>query len=96
MLNKLLTGLFGSRNQRLLNQLKGSVARINALEEQIGSHLSHLVHRLTHHRQRTHTTRKAGQNVYASHRVVPRTAHFPARLESESAAGVAVACDEAE
>ncbi|MFA5590370.1 MAG: preprotein translocase subunit SecA [Lysobacteraceae bacterium] len=35
MLNKLLTGLFGSRNQRLLNQLKGSVARINALEEQM-------------------------------------------------------------
>ena len=32
MLNKLLTGIFGSRNERLVAQLRKKVARINALE----------------------------------------------------------------
>ena len=34
MLNKLLTGVFGSRNERLVNQLRKKVERINALEAQ--------------------------------------------------------------
>ncbi|MFN8901514.1 MAG: preprotein translocase subunit SecA [Lysobacteraceae bacterium] len=33
MLNRLLTALFGSRNERLVRQLSKSVAKINALEE---------------------------------------------------------------
>ena len=33
MLNKLLTSVFGSRNERLLRQLGKSIARINALEK---------------------------------------------------------------
>ena len=32
MLNRLLTALFGSRNERLVRQLSKSVAKINALE----------------------------------------------------------------
>ncbi len=32
MLNRLLTGLFGSRNERVLKQLQKNVAQINALE----------------------------------------------------------------
>ena len=35
MLNSLLTGLFGSRNERLLKQLGGLVKKINALEPQM-------------------------------------------------------------
>ena len=35
MLNSLLTGLFGSRNERLLKQLGGIVKKINALEPQM-------------------------------------------------------------
>ncbi|MDX5370528.1 MAG: preprotein translocase subunit SecA, partial [Alphaproteobacteria bacterium] len=35
MLNKLLTSVFGSRNERLLKQLSKNVARINALEPQM-------------------------------------------------------------
>jgi preprotein translocase subunit SecA len=31
MFNKLLTSVFGSRNERLLKQLSKNVARINAL-----------------------------------------------------------------
>ncbi|MCB1568325.1 MAG: preprotein translocase subunit SecA, partial [Xanthomonadales bacterium] len=34
MLNKLLTGIFGSRNERLVAQLRKKVDRINALEPQ--------------------------------------------------------------
>src|SRR5262249_11263915 len=32
MLNRILTGIFGSRNERLLRQMNKSVAKINALE----------------------------------------------------------------
>src|SRR5690606_2268936 len=35
MLNRLLTGVFGSRNERLLKQLQRIVAKINALEPQM-------------------------------------------------------------
>src|SRR3546814_3582663 len=35
MLNRLLTGVFGSRNERLLKQLQRIVTRINALEPQM-------------------------------------------------------------
>jgi preprotein translocase subunit SecA len=35
MLNKLLTSVFGSRNERLLKQLSKNVARINSLEPQV-------------------------------------------------------------
>jgi preprotein translocase subunit SecA len=35
MLNSLLTGLFGSRNERLLKQLSGIVKKVNALEPQM-------------------------------------------------------------
>ena len=35
MLNRLLTGVFGSRNERLLRQLNGIVKKINALEPQM-------------------------------------------------------------
>lgn len=35
MLNRLLTALFGSRNERLVRQLSKSVARINAFEESL-------------------------------------------------------------
>src|SRR5690606_9294366 len=35
MLNRLLTGVFGSRNDRLLKQLQRIVAKINALEPQM-------------------------------------------------------------
>jgi preprotein translocase subunit SecA len=34
MLNKLLTGIFGSRNERLIGQLRKRVTQINALEDQ--------------------------------------------------------------
>jgi preprotein translocase subunit SecA len=37
MLNRLLTGLFGSRNERVLKQLDKTVAQINALEPQMKS-----------------------------------------------------------
>ena len=37
MLNRLLTGLFGSRNERVLKQLNKTVAQINALEPQMKS-----------------------------------------------------------
>ena len=35
MLNRLLTSVFGSRNERLLKQLGGIVRKINALEPQM-------------------------------------------------------------
>ena len=35
MLNRLLTSVFGSRNERLLKQLEGIVKKINALEPQM-------------------------------------------------------------
>src|SRR5687767_15330058 len=35
MLNRLLTTLFGSRNERLLRQFQKNVARINALEPEL-------------------------------------------------------------
>ena len=35
MLNRLLTSVFGSRNERLLRQLGGIVKKINALEPQM-------------------------------------------------------------
>ena len=35
MLNNLLTGIFGSRNERLLKQLGGIVKKTNALEPQM-------------------------------------------------------------
>src|SRR5690606_24528318 len=35
MLNRVLTSLFGSRNERLLKQLQKNVQRINALEPQM-------------------------------------------------------------
>ena len=37
MLNKLLTGIFGSRNDRLVTQLRKKVEKINALETQFQS-----------------------------------------------------------
>ena len=35
MFNRILTGIFGSRNERLLKQMQKSVAKINALEPQL-------------------------------------------------------------
>ncbi|HUA81124.1 MAG TPA: hypothetical protein VL997_12180, partial [Dyella sp.] len=35
MLNRALTSLFGSRNERVLRQLSKTVARINALEPEL-------------------------------------------------------------
>ena len=35
MFNRLLTSIFGSRNERLLKQLGGIVKKINALEPQM-------------------------------------------------------------
>jgi len=35
MLNRILTGIFGSRNERLIKQMSKSVAKINALEPQM-------------------------------------------------------------
>ncbi|MBS0589316.1 MAG: hypothetical protein JSR65_01605, partial [Proteobacteria bacterium] len=32
MFNRILTGIFGSRNERLVKQMSKSVAKINALE----------------------------------------------------------------
>ncbi|RJG34708.1 hypothetical protein, partial [Motilimonas pumila] len=32
MFNRILTGIFGSRNERLIKQMSKSVAKINALE----------------------------------------------------------------